>query len=317
METKKTSPVDYISPSAFKMWQKDPEGYYKHYVLKVRDTVFPYAKQMALGSAFDALVKKELSAMYGVPCPDLLGKIEASLRDEAVTNAMALFGKYKECGAFADLAIELNGGFDLKLEFTIQGTTVPVSGIAVPILGIPDYSFRARDTGESFVSDFKVKSGYSVTRVSPTKGYIKFREYGKTDALGRQIWTRYKDMFMGTMSHVSVNNAVMFEDANNDWATAAVFYYALLGEDAYGTKLLLGSVEEVTPTGVASLRMPISTGFQKKLWASVADLWDRLTSGWFFKELPYEESCAKCEMLEKVAKLGSDDVTRSIDSWKK
>lgn len=295
MEVSKKMPVDYISPTSLKLFLSDPVAFYMQYVLKCKREAFPAEMQRAMdvGTVFDSLCKRTIADAYGVRCADTAAKIT----DDAVRRrGEYLYKIYCDTGAMADLMLELKApAFDIKLEFDIQGGSIERNGTVVPLRGIPDLSFRSAD-GRSIVGDFKTRGAFAENRISPTKGYRKYRPWPATPSA-----SRYKEYFATVIDGIECNLSIGFADANRDWAIASVFYYALLGEDT--GRPLVGFVEEVTPWGVSSLRLPISKEFQTWVWDSVFDLWERLTSGWFFKDKTWEESCAICESLEKMSKI--------------
>ena len=133
--------IKYLSPTSVKMFNNDPEVFYRHYVMRGART--PQTQPMAVGSAFDAFVKCHLYArLFGKSDEwDTRTLFEQQVEEHnwawAWENGQIVFDAYKEAGCVADLLRELGQAVGKpRFEFTVAGD---VEG--VPLLGKPDVFF--------------------------------------------------------------------------------------------------------------------------------------------------------------------------------
>ena len=328
---------DYVSPTALKIWQTDPEKYYNQYLVEAKIPREPQTPAMAVGSAFDAFVKSYLhDKIYGPNHKDaeiydldkiFESQVEKHNRIKAREEGSYVFSAYKDCGALADLMYELDhAASEPRFEVEIRGALNYSTGLPVKIavfgncvlLGKPDIYF-INDKGAHCIFDWKVGGLYSKGNMSPMAGYKIVRDcHLPTKNNGMS----HKDYIPMMFKGMEIDGSSFLESRNSDWAAQLCTYGWLLGESV-GSESVVGIDQIVgqpmsTPPGtrfpylrVASHRTRVSREFQIQLAQQYQELWKRLhelhplASGemvpWFFRELTVDESWAKCGQLDKLA----------------
>ena len=149
-----------LSPSQLSLFLEDEEQYYLRYVKK--RTKDPQTHQMALGSAFDCYVKKELA---GNDFDEAVQKsVEPQNHERAVVDGMDAYLKYVESGAFQILKRELTGA-NIRCE---ERQIVEVQGVMLNCI--------ADLYTDDIILDWKVNGYYSSGR--PGKGYKRMMKDG-------------------------------------------------------------------------------------------------------------------------------------------
>lgn len=272
---------------------------------------------MSIGSAFDAYVKNYLhEKLFGKgsdPRFDLDAlidtQVEAHNRDWAREHGKYVFEQYKQCGALADMVIELGmAQSDPRFEFELRGTVngyregVEATIAGVTFLGKPDMHY-VNKAGVTVILDFKV-NGYCATRnQSPKAGYVRLRSAGKTN-LGH-----HKDATLLFHHGMLINCTKNLEDANKDWAKQ-VTIYAWLSGCPVGSDFLV-AIDQIVcnpnPGGLPSIKVAehrtrIGKPFQNEVFAKACRIMEIVQSDHIFRELTPEESAAKCRMLDRRSK---------------
>jgi len=177
----------YLSPSALMELERDPWLFYLHRCAppECAPPREPQGLGQAVGTAFDALVKRALADIVSCKCPseeELLTGIEVpSLRKEAVGKAIELLKAYKASGAFSALVDE--GLKEVHLDpplISVPGTSHQLLGRqvgGVPLMGYPD-ALIVKEDGTWVILDWKTTSAGS-----PAQGWLK--KYDAMDPMAR------------------------------------------------------------------------------------------------------------------------------------
>lgn len=328
---------EYISPSALKVFEANPEEYYLRYLADTKPPKFPQTLPMSAGSAFDAYAKSYLAtSIYGRSDPkfslDALfeAQVESHNRDAAKVVGAYLFEMYKSSGALADMMLELKGAVDAPhFEFEVRGTVegqregIGAKRMGVPLLGKPDIKF-INSEGETVIFDWKVNGYYSKSNTSPVKGFLECREQQG------QHWCRrgcHKDAMPMTHRGLTINAGAYFEDCEDEWAAQLATYSWLLGSQV-GVENIIG-VDQFACNGakrdsegrpnirIASHRSRVSRGFQFNVINRYLTLWGRIIDEpfHFFHDLTVEASREKCAMLDGRAALLMDPTLTDVERW--
>lgn len=160
-----TVAYENISPTALMLYMENLGEFTMKYLTQVRAPKLQQTKPMAVGSAFDAIVKEYIRVNLGLPVGgDLWAQVEVPGMEGI---GKMIFEKYKASGALADLMLEIDRAGDLRYEFDLKGNTPK----GVPIQGKPDLAWGNR------IIDWKV-NGF-LSNASPKPGYVLDRSTGK------------------------------------------------------------------------------------------------------------------------------------------
>lgn len=305
--------IEYLSPSAIKLFQEDREKYYLRYLAESRPPQDPQTPAMAVGSAFDAYVKAYLhSAIYGPgsdPNFDLESifeqQVEPQCRDLARTDGAELFEQYRTSGALAGFLSELTASLTPpRFEFSIRGahgSRVSQFGTVLTLLGKPDCYYTARGGADQpeigVIHDWKVNGRYSNYKKYPHKGYVRCRNADGTSS------APHKDAFVVPRGSLRINCSHTLESVNRDWGQQLAIYGWVLGNPV-GSNFVASLDQICCALGdfrVAEHRLCIGSSWQQKFFSEVQDIWDIVHSDHYFRELSREESQAKCEALDRQA----------------
>lgn len=284
---------------------------------------------MSIGSAFDAFVKHELHrGLFGPNHPDsnkfdkqalFEAQVEIHNRDWAFKAGEYVFARYKECGALADLMLELNKSvIDPRFEMSIEGVVdgyregVTARRGGVPLLGKPDLYF-VNEEGAHVIHDWKVNGFCSKSQVSPMPGYLKCRDaFSYNDNKPSRGGEMHKDCMPVRHHGMEINGAAGLEYYNEDWAAQLSIYGWVLGESV-GAELVC-SVDQIVckPRGatsgypflrVATHRAKVTEHFQFTILNDAQNLWGIINDEplYFFRELTLKASQDKCAMLDAQA----------------
>ncbi len=293
--------VEYLSPTSVKKWQEDRDGFYKDYLFDLRLPREPQTQPMSIGSSFDAYVKSALfNVIYGPIDPRFEfqtlfeAQVEPHNRDWAKEHGLYAFQEYKRLGAFDDLLVQLNqAGAEPKFETELRG---PV-GKAI-LLGKPDAYYRNKE-GHPVIFDWKVNGYCSKGAKSPDKGYAKLRGDAKK--------TTYPGSALRSYKGTTINSAILFENANQEWA-AQLSVYAWLCGNMPGDDFIV-AIDQLACSGngtpfpdirVAEHRCLVGAEFQKDFARLVDRIWTQIQTGHIYEEMTLEQSQEKCREMDKL-----------------
>lgn len=305
----------YLSPSAQFKWEDSQEEYYLQYLADKRPPRFPQTKPMAVGSSFDAYVKsyfhEELFGKNNNPEFEFSTIFEAQVekqnRDWALDAGLHAFTAYRISGSLADLLLQLKAAkVDPRFEFTIQQT---IRG--VPLLGKPDVYFIHKD-GTPIILDFKVNGFCGKHNTSPKPGYLQIRD-GWVGVPSRGANQMHKDCQPMKVNGVMINAATFLEHVNAQWATQLATYGWLCGAEL-GSEFVTALDQlcckpdqpDKPKIRIAEHRCLISREYQFKIIARYSELWEIINSNHIFRDMSFEESAARCEILNKQHAAFSD-----------
>ena len=304
----------YLSPSALSLWKASPDEYFLKYLAPGDPPPNVQTQPMSIGSAFDAIVKSYLhDCLFGGRDPRFEkqtlfeAQVQPALRAWAWDNGHYVFEQYKQSGALADLMLLLGtSSSEPRFEFEIRGVVHGLrEGVSenfgeVVLLGKPDVDFVTKD-GVHVILDFKV-NGYMST-ASPCGYYLRLRGAGNTNH------GMHNKCHPANHFDVEVNVACALEDIKKDWARQLAIYGWLSGEPVgeQFVTIIHQIVCTKNPGGLPKIRVAehhnfIRRSFQQEVFDEACDLWDRVQSGHYFRELSREESDARCRnLLQDVA----------------
>lgn len=320
--------IKYLSPTSFKLFEANPEEFYKIYICKSGDRT-PQNSYMALGSGFDALVK---SYMYGKLVgnkatfeeakrfdKDLLFDAQVSYepKSEIRDKSDKVFAWYQSTGALADILLEMEDmigrpRFEFEITSKIEGSEhldesisfnesnnhghlieANVSGI--PLSGRPDLYYRNKYDA-NVIHDWKVSS-----KGSPRPGYVRCRP----------INTCHRDALPTKYKGLVINSAVYAEDCFQDWTDQLTIYAWLLGVPIGGDIII--SVDQlcIEQNRIAAHRVRVSEKYQKRLYNRLYKAWTIINSDYFFRDMSYEDSKARCEVLkQRIVSTGNETMDK-------
>lgn len=251
-----------ISYSSFNVWRRSHEEWVVRYLTEKPKEL--QTQPMALGSGFDAYVKKAMG------CPvDYYER-----RDDVHEDVERVFKEYREAGCIRHLYKEARGAlvppvFEHDLTFEVDG---------VMLRGKPDMFFVNSD-GVRYVFDWKVNGYYS--QASPKAGYVWRRSTGLP----------HKDTI--------VVGGLSVDPMKGEWADQMSFYSWLTG-GAVGEEFVAG-IEQVTHRNgkldFTRHRAWVKRDYQQALFNEVRSMWDYIADGYYFPELSRAESDRKTELL--------------------
>jgi len=315
----------YLSPSSFKLFESNLDDFYTKYLAENRPPRMGQTKPMSVGSSFDAYVKSYLHyCLFGNYGKDseyekdtiFDQQVEMPNRDWARIAGQHTFDCYKNCGALADMMLELNSSVGKpRFEFSIQGTVESRIG-SVPLLGKPDVFF-INAQGARVILDFKVNGYCSASMISPMPGYVMVRDAwtsGRKKSPNDRM--PHRDCFPTRYRGMMINTIARLEELNSEWAAQLSIYSWLLGEEVGSQDLIIG-VDQICGTGsadsngnpylrIASHRLRAGANYQHELLDRLTNAWATITSGHIFREMSREQSDAHCADLERQCKALSD-----------
>lgn len=316
---------EYLSPSALKTMEKDPNEYYVRYLSDHKAPRLPQTQPMSVGSAFDAYIKSYLhNALFGhygdyVKEAIFEKQVEPHNRDWAREAGQNVFDQYLKSGAAADLMLELQTCVGTpRFEFDIKGEVETNIG-GIPLLGKPDVFFM-NDQGARVILDWKVNGYCGRSPTSPRPGYVKVRDGWRGEQTKNNMQP-HKDCWPSVFKGIKINPAISMEDVDKEWADQECIYAWLLGEPVGSENLIVG-IEQICGTGnparlrMASHRCRVKSAYQYRLQERIEMAWSRIVSGHFFTDLTKEESDAKCAQLDEQAQVFSseDEISQFVSS---
>lgn len=240
----------YLSPNSLRQFEDEPIRFYLDR-LGPEETRLPPEPQgfpAAVGSAFDALVKRAVAEARGLVCPSLeamLGNVQTE-RDRALDVARGLLRDYAACGALAAFLEQGPHQLDRDLMGVIPDPVDPV-----PLRGILDVAVVGG------VHDWKTTGANKPGEQSPSPGYEVF--------LG----------FDGSRKGPHARHGEPLEALDDAWAAQVATYGWLLG---FKGPIRASIDEVVVGRGVARFRTVVSVEFQERLreryraaWAAIQE----------------------------------------------
>jgi hypothetical protein len=291
---------------------------------------------MSVGSAFDAFVKSYLHyCLFGNYGKNgayekkvlFCAQVEEHNREWAWEAGAYAFQCYKDCGAVADLMLELGTAVNKpRFEFDLLGEIETAIG-GVPVMGKPDIYF-INSEGARVILDWKVNGFCSKSTTSPMKGYIMIRDGWMPSVRRPSTGNRlpHKDCVPVVFKGLKINDVFGMEDLNEEWATQLSLYAWLLGEEVGSQDLIVGVDQIVGSPGedwpflrVANHRLRVGSQYQFTLRERLEKAWTAVSSGHVFDDLSRSLSDDRCAALEEqAAALGTnDELTDFINSMRK
>jgi hypothetical protein len=324
--------IEYISSSSLSAWEKDPENFYLERIVRIpkRGQTMP----MAVGSAFDVYIKAFLCKKFGIEFDFKTEFFRSVERPEK--KLIQKYGRYVfECyiisGLKGLLERELDGAFDITMESRVR-KDITYNGVTVPLLGIPDLTFKKHwgvsvQGGHlgviSSIYDWKVNSFFG--KASPQAGYLLCKDGWKS---GRRASPTNGRMHKSAQPLLHGNfeyNAAGIMNA--EWAKQ-LSMYAWLGGAPVGDKIMAGieqcvakqkTEKEIRETGnempwlrFAKFRNVITSDFQLQLWDRIVKMWSHISQDWFFPDLSLEESQKKQAQLMESGQGYQKDWVRKV-----
>lgn len=269
---------EYLSPSNLKLWESDRREYYLRYLCATRSPKIAQTMQMALGSAFDGLIKNHIERLMGLPTVSYMGQVEAGNSDAWIKGASVL-DFYLRVGGVKMLCLS---GVP-RMEFSVKGT---VGG--VPMLGKPDLYYKS-PAGVRIVSDWKVNGFFS--KASPQKGYLwdsKTQNCHKDQAISRIL-----DVIIGADDSLF----------SKEWLDQEITYGWLLGEPV-GEEFVCQVHQLTHISGVSRLTHHATLArpdYQKSLLSRYKGCWEAIKAGRCFTDMSYEDDIKEQASLDQVA----------------
>lgn len=333
-----------LSPSAFMLWEKDPEEYCLRHLVDNRPERLPQPLPASVGSSFDSHVKANIhSALFG-PNSDpkytfdalFTDSVEEHNRDEALLMGQHCFENYVETGAYDELLALMQ---DAKEAPTFETTEKRVVR-NVPLSGKPDARFVNKD-GIHVILDWKVKGYCSKYGASPSKGYAMCRDgldwttrnltkrQAELQTAGAEVTGKnsrshgkeHKNYLGMDFGGITINQAYL-ETCNEEWAIQLAMYGWMMGEDV-GDENVVACIDELVCKymgegecpliRVANHKARISKGFQEGLISRLSKLWDSIQSGWIFPDQSREESDETFDRINRRANGMASDGSEEED----
>lgn len=321
-----------ISPSAFMLWEKDPNEYCLRHLVDNRPPRTPQELPASVGSAFDAWVKSCLYAALFGPNHDPRFEFEALFeqqveehnRDQARQMGLHVFDNYVETGSYDELlALMENAKEAPQFEFD-AGRIVD----NVPLFGKPDCRF-VNHAGIHIILDWKVRGYCSKYGASPMKGFVMCRDgldWEERNLTKAKLAKREQGIEVTgahSRSHGKPHNMYLpmdfkgltinqgfLETCDPEWATQLSIYGWLMGEKV-GDENVVVCIDEIVGKfmgegerpllRVANHRARVSRDFQVALHSRLRKLWDSINSGWVFQDMSREDSDQIFQMLQSRA----------------
>lgn len=291
----------YISPTSLALWKSDPVEYYRRYLSERILPREPQTMPMAVGSAFDALVKSALHF-------DLFGRNERFDRERVLTEQVdePLRAKATEIGDNYLRIYQLFGAYDALLcqlgrvigtprfEMDIRGNVSqrPTEQIdAVPFSGKPDLFF-INEHGAHCILDWKVNGHGSASGASPKPGYVKLRE-------GR-LPLPHASAKLEERLGILMDVGALLEQKDEGWARQLSIYSWLCGEQVGAPFVAMIHQIVVRPSGVriAEHANYVGAEFQRQVLKDATALWQAIQTEHVFPDMTKEESDARCALID-------------------
>lgn len=314
METQKRRIPKHLSPSGISTYRKDPEEYYLRYAATYAPERTPQTQAMAMGSAFDAYCKNYLhESLFGKAETNgtifefnalFEAQVSEEWRDFCILHGLYVFETYKKSGALGDLLLDLQQAvnkpkFEIEISGIIHGANVTKSreyGDLV-LLGRPDV-YYINKYGSPVIIDWKVNGYVSNYNISPKPGYVRLRMDTKKSGC-------HTGCVLKMHNGVLINGSLSLHEIDIDWGTQLAVYGWLAGSEV-GDEFIVGidqivcnrNGSEFPTLRIAEHRCRVASQFQHDVLKLANDIWDRIHSDHYFREMSLEDSQARCLQLD-------------------
>jgi len=301
-----------LSPTALLQFESDPEEFFIQRVAKLNVKKFEQSLPMAIGAAFDDLVKKSIGERFNLT--DISGSaVEMSGNFKGIIQGKAYDDDYKtvayDCGQrildeYTQLGL-LSSIFDLikcdPSEIVMEEwvkQTIEVSGKPnMSIIGKPDLLLPG------FVLDWKV-NGYC-SQASPMRGYVNVKSLDRFRGLGRP----HKDAIC-LYTEANGQRIMVSDIVDEKWALQVATYNRFLP--------CIGAIDQVCGHKTKGLRF---AQHRFSITQSMCDdylkryqvAWDAMHSDNFFTYCGYTDDQAR-EVESSIRALYSNDFSHLEDS---
>jgi len=312
--TPKYRKPQYLSYSALKVYEEDAGDFYQRYMNPSRPPRPPQADYMAVGSAFDALVKNAIycdlnGTAEGTPYawPLIFHTQVEELMWPILPLALNLFEQYKDCGAYSSLLLEVVASPEPpRMEFTAMRE---VEG--VPLLGKPDLKYTSRD-GLHIIGDWKMNGSTSKTGASPQVGFRLCMDYGS-----RTHNTCHKK-FIPVLDRGVIRSAAPMDVTTDYWGEQMAMYAWLLGEPV-GSQDFVAHIQQIACRPVKGQVYPrakfaqhvalVSPESQRGLIERLKGCWSAVQNEHVFADVSKEASDHRCWELAQGPMVGLTGAT--------
>lgn len=263
----------YISPSSFFSFTQDP---IKHYVRHYSDTPAgrqPATIHMAMGSAFDAFVKAQITRDLQVSTKfDLITLYEEQVpeefREELWPKAAFLLEEYKSCGAYGVAVEDMSlANLEPRFEFDVKAKI-----LGVPIFGKPDAFYHNR-RDVPVILDWKVNS-FLGGRNAKKAWYVMDHQNGCS----------HPRVTVKSNNGLPVVTNKYLENVDKSWAFQQFIYAIGLGCEI-GDEFIT-SIDQITGgPSFYTYRCHLSRLFQINAAKELKQMWEDLQSGYVFRRL--------------------------------
>jgi len=311
----------YLSPSALACWESNPDEAFVRYVVpkNVRPPKPDQTSPMSVGSAFDALVKAEISNTFfgydatvesGYSRRELIRKqCEEGTLPESLVIACDLFEQYKQCGAYGNLIAQIQqSSVAPRMEFDVTKT---VGG--VPLLGKPDLHFHST-LHCHVITDWKVSGSCSKHGVSPQQGYMIALDCQESRTHGQAHKKFQAQMHVGNI----VVNGWKMNESTDYWADQLATYAWCLDEPV-GDENFVARIEQLAcrTTKDGELRAKcvvhqstVDGDYQNALLERYQRVWSGVSTGHYFQDVTRSESDARADLILRGLQQPKMDVAK-------
>lgn len=263
----------YLSPSGYQTFKNDPIRYFVQYLADELEPRMEQTIHMAMGSAFDAFVKsqitKDLQIKDAFDCRQLYEEqVHRKYWDELWDKAGFLLNMYKSCGAYGLIVADMGfANIEPRFEFGVEANI-----LGVPCFGKPD-AFYINRYDTPVILDWKVNSFLSAEN-KKKKFYVLDHQLG--------VPHRFAIINLDQDLPICVNHGL--EETDEGWAFQQFVYAMGLGSKI-GDRFIT-SIDQATGTGCFyTYRACLSKTFQIKAAKDLKRAWEQITSGYIFENL--------------------------------
>lgn len=204
----------------------------------------------------------------------------------------------------------------------LDSANVPHTKVTPPmvLLGKPDLHFK-NSQSHDITFDWKVNGFCGKSNTSPKPGYVKLRD-GWGGNQSRTHGMSHKDAFIMAHKGTMINAAATLDKVDRQWADQLTIYAWMLGMEIGSDFIVALDQLACSPSSeadrprirIAEHRTTVDKDYQHDLYKRAQHVWDVVHSGHIFRDLPLEESKAKCASLDNVASALAGEGTEE-DAW--